>query len=57
MELTKKYKNGLTLLSKLTNKKLNINEYLNIASIPKINTSIRFLNKTSNEKDIHEATI
>ena len=57
MELTKKYKNGLTLLSKLTNKKLNINEYLKIASIPKINTSIRFLNKTSNEKDIHEATI
>ena len=55
--LTEKYKSGLLLLNKLTEQKLNTNKDLKIANIPKYNTSIRFLSKTSNENDIQEATI
>ena len=56
-KLTEKNKNGLFLLNNFTNKKLENNKESKVGQIPKYNTSIRFLSKTKNDKDIQDGTI
>ena len=56
-KLIEKYKNGLLQLNNLTNINFEKNKDSKVEQIPKYNTSIRFLSKTKNDKDIQDGTI